>query len=197
MRNSDVKLLSSFSFSPLFYWLVLSKHVCPFKVWNDFWYYFVAKDLSLGPPATLYSWKAYVLDHRNGSYANKMVVLKVPVVHYTVQTAAKLKEMTAVNKEGVLVLSPGVVESLASWGLQTTLCFLKLKKNQIGTSSYQSLLQYRRHYGDWETHALTARSNRFKSPFSVLSPPRKGIFRLIFTITTKDYYPTVCIVLQS
>lgn len=44
------------------------------------------------------------------------------------QTAAKLKEMTAVNKERVLVLSPGVVESLALQGSQTSLCFQKQKK---------------------------------------------------------------------
>ena len=36
--------------------------------------------------------------------------------------------MTAVNKEQVLVLSPGVVESLALQGSQTSLCFQKLKK---------------------------------------------------------------------
>ena len=44
------------------------------------------------------------------------------------RNAAKLKEMTAVNKERVLVLSPGVVESLALQGSQTSLCFQNLKK---------------------------------------------------------------------
>lgn len=52
----------------------------------------------------LYSWKAYALDRKNSLYANKMVALKVPVVQCALQAAAKLKEMTAVNKEGVLVL---------------------------------------------------------------------------------------------
>lgn len=42
------------------------------------------------------------------------------------QTVARLTEMTAVNKEAVLVLSPGVVDSLASQGSQTSLCFQKL-----------------------------------------------------------------------
>lgn len=49
----------------------------------------------------------------------------VPVVQCALQAAAKLKEMTAVNKEGVLVLSPAIVGSLALQGSQTSFCFRK------------------------------------------------------------------------
>ena len=52
----------------------------------------------------LHSWKAYAVDTKNSLKANKMVAWKVPVVQCATQAAAKLREMTAENKEGVLVL---------------------------------------------------------------------------------------------
>lgn len=151
-----------------------------------------------GPTATLYSWKAHALDRRNSSYANKMVALKVPVVQCALQAAAKLKEMTAVNKEGVLVLSPGVVESLALWGSQTSFCFQKLKKNQIGLWSHQfCFFSIYVHYVNWEMHGRMARSHEFKIPFVFVRPPRTWIFHFTFSWAIQDYYPTVCIVGQD
>lgn len=52
----------------------------------------------------LHSWKAYAVDGKNSLNANKMAARKVPVVQCAMQAAAKLRETTAVNKEGVLVL---------------------------------------------------------------------------------------------
>lgn len=52
----------------------------------------------------LRSWKAYVVDGKNSLNANKTAARKVPVVQCAMQAAAKLRETTAVNKEGVVVL---------------------------------------------------------------------------------------------
>lgn len=62
------------------------------------------------------------------------------------QTQAKLEELTGVNKERALALSPGIVESLALQGSQTSLCFQKLKKNAWLWCSQQLFLQYMSFY---------------------------------------------------
>ena len=52
------------------------------------------------------------------------------------KTAAKLKEMTAVNKEGVLVLSPGVCRIAGLARFTDKPLFPRAKKNRIGPRSH-------------------------------------------------------------
>lgn len=52
----------------------------------------------------LHSWKVYAVDGKNSLNANKMAACWVPVVQCAMEAAAKLRETTAVNKEGVLIL---------------------------------------------------------------------------------------------
>lgn len=67
-----------------------------------FWFFF---DRQTSLTDLLHSWKAYAVDGKNSSYANKMAARKVPVVQCAMQAAAKLRGTTAVNKERLLVLS--------------------------------------------------------------------------------------------
>lgn len=110
------------------------------------------------------------------------------------KTAAKSKEMTVVNKEQVLVLSPGVVVSLTLQGSQTSLCFHRQKKVNWPVVAavvfviYMLLCELRI---AWAYNMFTGLSRSLVSLFGFMEQ------EYFFISAAHHYYPTLYIVVQD
>lgn len=146
------------------------------------------------PTASLWSRKAYSLDLRASRirpYANKMVALKVPMVHFG--NCSQVKGNDCCKQERVLVLSAGVVESLARF-TDKHLFPETTKKTKLAhghTSCFCNV------YAIMWTEKCMGGLNVHMSLRSLVSLFGHTGQEYFFTWATQDYYPTVCIVVQD